>query len=543
MAPTKDALKQVKDLYQNLSQGQKITTAIVLAVVLAGFGILFYVTNQPNYKVLYTDLSDQSAGDVINWLKKHNIPYKLAQDGSTIEVPSDKVYSTRLELASAGLPRNGGVGFEIFDHQGLGATDFVEHVNYQRALQGELARTIEEFPEVEVARVQISIPKQSLFVTQSQPPKASVVLKLKPGDSLNMNQLKGIVYLVASAVPRLNNNDVTVVDTAGDILFQQGMNQQNNLAKLTQAQLAYQHQLEAYYKQKIQSMLDAALGPGKAVARVSADINFDKVDTSENRYDPDNVAIRSQQKIVETTKDSSTSGIPGVKGGLANKLQGNINQTSGPFLRQKQEETTNYEITQIKKQVTGATGKLERLSVAVLVDGTYKTEKGKAVYVPRSQEEMTQLKQIVKAAMGYSEDRGDELSVVNVPFSTHISKPNRINQVIALATKLARPFANMVLALLFIFLVLRPLLKRYVFKPEEEEEEEEALPAGEGGVHALEGLGGEEGLPQAPAFEPLPDIHEELKNVANDYPERAAALIKIWLREKGTEDGSDSRNA
>ncbi len=538
MAQTKDALNQIKELYANLNREQRIITAIVIAVSIIGFGLLFYITNRPTYKVLYTDLSDQAAGDVVNWLKKHDIPYKLEQGGSTIEVPSDKVYSVRLELASAGLPKNGTVGFEIFDHQGLGTTDFVEHVNYQRALQGELERTIEEYPEVEEARVHIAMPKQSLFVTQSPQPKASVVLKLKPGDHLDTNQLKGIVYLVASSVPQLSTKNVTVVDTTGDILYQQGLVSNNSLSKLTQAQIEYQRQIENYYKQKIQSMLDEALGPGEAIARVSADIDFDKVDISEDRYDPDNVAIRSQQKILETLKNPATGGIPGVKGGLANKLQGNINQASNSTIKEKQETTTNYEITEIKKQINGAVGKIKRLSVAVLVDGTYKLKDGKKVYVPRSPQEMAALKKIVKAAIGYSEDRGDELSVVNVPFNITTKTTSKMARAIAVGSKLIRPITNLVLALLFIFLVLRPLLKRYVFKPEEPE----ALPtegAGEG-IEAIEGgLGEEEALPHAPAFEPLPNVHEELRNVANDYPERAAALIKIWLREK-IDDGTES---
>ena len=538
MAQTKDALNQIKELYANLNREQRIITAIVIAVSIIGFGLLFYITNRPTYKVLYTDLSDQAAGDVVNWLKKHDIPYKLEQGGSTIEVPSDKVYSVRLELASAGLPKNGTVGFEIFDHQGLGTTDFVEHVNYQRALQGELERTIEEYPEVEEARVHIAMPKQSLFVTQSPQPKASVVLKLKPGDHLDTNQLKGIVYLVASSVPQLSTKNVTVVDTTGDILYQQGLVSNNSLSKLTQAQIEYQRQIENYYKQKIQSMLDEALGPGEAIARVSADIDFDKVDISEDRYDPDNVAIRSQQKILETLKNPATGGIPGVKGGLANKLQGNINQASNSTIKEKQETTTNYEITEIKKQINGAVGKIKRLSVAVLVDGTYKLKDGKKVYVPRSPQEMAALKKIVKAAIGYSEDRGDELSVVNVPFNITTKTTSKMARAIAVVSKLIRPITNLVLALLFIFLVLRPLLKRYVFKPEEPE----ALPtegAGEG-IEAIEGgLGEEEALPHAPAFEPLPNVHEELRNVANDYPERAAALIKIWLREK-IDDGTES---
>ncbi len=524
MATPAETLDQLKGLYQNLSSQQKIITGLVLMLVLAGFAALFFFTNRTTYGILYTDLSPESASEVVAWLKQENIPYKLTQGGGTIQVPEGKVYDIRLSLASAGVPKGGGVGFEVFDKGNLGATDFVQHVNYQRAIQGELEKTISQFPQVENVRVHIAQPKESLFVTERREPTASVVLHLKRGQELNETQLKGIAHLVASAVPRLKKENVTIVDTSGDILYEHRENE-NNLANLTNSQLVYQRRLEEYYKHKIQSMLENVLGPNKAVARVSAEVDFDHIQISEDRFDPDMVAPRSEQKLLETVSDQETGGIPGVKGGLANKLQGNVNQMQTGTVKRREETTTNYEITRIQRQVNGSIGKLKRLSVAVLIDGKYKEENGKLVYVPRSDEELADLRQIVKAAMGYSEERGDDMSVVNVAFTAPPAEKKTMAQYVDMGAKFIKPLVNLIIAILFIFLVLKPLLNRYVLKPSEElpvPAEEIAAAIGEEEIGKLE-------APQA--FEPGPNVQEELQNLASKYPERAAALIKIWLRE------------
>ncbi len=533
-----EMMDQAKKLYQDLTLRQRIVTASVLVLVMAGFLALFLFTNRSAYRVLYSDLSPEDAADVVNWLKNEKIPYQVANGGDTIKVPEDKVYDARLSLASAGLPKGGNVGFEIFDQTGLGVTDFVQHINYQRALQGELERTIERFPQVKTARVHLAQPKDSLFVTDRQEPTASVVLTLKRGRELNQTQVQGIVHLVASAVPRLSDKNVTVVDTSGRVLYENDL-QKDELTGLTSAQLVYQRRLEEYYKHKIQSMLENVLGPNRAVARVSAEIDFDRVQISEDRYDPDTAAIRSEQKILETRKDSEASGIPGVKGGLASKLQGNLGQIEPGLVKTKEETTTNYEITRMQRQVSGSVGKLKRLSVAVLVDGIYKKEGEEEAYVPRSPEEMANLEKIVKAAMGFSEERGDEVSVLNVPFTAKPEETKGVAKAVEVGTKLLKPLSNLVLALLFIFLVIRPLLKKYVLRPEEETMA--PLPGEEEYMEGAE-LPGPETFA---ALEPVPNAQEELKGLASDYPERAAALIKVWLREQIDEEkgGSDGQPA
>jgi flagellar M-ring protein FliF len=260
--------------------------------------------------------------------------------------------------------------------------------------------------------------------------------------------------------------------------------------------------------------------------QVSADIDFDHVETSEDTYDPDTIAVRSEQLVEEKELDKNAQGIPGVKGGLANKLQGNLGNQDQGLVTKKKEETKNYEVSRVKRQTRSAVGKLKRLSVGVLIDGTYEAKDGKTEYVPRTPEEMAKFQNIVRAAMGFSEERGDDLSVQNVPFSETRTAEASMTEMVNMGVKVLKPLTNLILALLFIFLVLRPILNRYVLASKEEE-----APAGhEGGM--LEG----EALPEIEAptgFEPGPDAAEELRELATEYPERAAALIKVWLREKG----------
>ncbi len=531
MAGAADYWNQIKQLVQDMDRRQQIIAGAVVLFVIAAFAALFIYTNRTDFATLYSDMEQADAAEIVKWLQDEKIPYRLVHGGTTVQVPADKVYDIRLALAGAGLPRGGSAGFKLFDKTSLGATDFVQQVNYQRALQGELERTIDRFPQVKSARVHVAMPKESLFVSERQPVTASVVLTLKRGAELSSTQIESIVHLVAGAVPRLDRENVSVVDTTGRVLYEHRNRAMPDESARTNAQLVYQRRLEEYYKHKISSLLEDALGPGSTVVQVSAEIDFDRVETSEDQFDPDSVAVRSEHNLTVKEYDRQNGGIPGVKGGLAGKLQGNLGQKEEGLVTHKKEETRNYEITRVKRNTRGAIGKLRRLSVGVLVDGTYTEKDGARQYSARTPEEMTKLRNIVRAAMGFSEERGDDLSIQNVPFSpTGRASETSVNDMVDLAMKILKPLGNLVLALLFIFLVLRPLLNRYVLAPREEE----LAPAE---TALLEG--GELPEIEAPvAFEPAPDAAQELKDLANDYPERAAALIKVWLREK--EGGKDA---
>lgn len=534
MASAKDYIEQLKALFTNMDRRQQLIAGGVVLFVLAGFAALVFFTNRVDYATLYSDIDQADAADIVKWLKDENIPYRLAHGGTTVQVPAEKVYDIRLALAGAGLPSGKTPGFSLFDKTNLGATDFVQRVNYQRALQGELEKTIERFPQVKSARVHVASPKESLFVSERQPVTASVVLTLKRGTEMSPEQVKSIVHLVASAVPRLHKEHISVVDTSGNVLYEYRDKSLPDQAAMTSAQLVYQRRLEEYYKHKISTMLEDALGQGKAVVQVSADIDFDHTEVNEERFDPDTIAIRSEQISEQKEYDKNAGGIPGVKGGLANKLQGNLTGAEDKnVISKKKDETRNYEVSRVQRQTRAALGRLKRLSVGVLVDGTYTEKDGKKVYTPRAPEEMAKLQNIVRAAMGFSEDRGDDLSVQNVPFTKTVTSAATLPQILDVGVKVLKPVSNLLLAILFIFLVLRPLLNKYVLAEKEKEPGEEEAPG------MLEGDLLAEAETPIP-FEPTPDATQELRDLANDYPERAAALIKVWLREKG--GGEDAGN-
>jgi len=527
-----EIFSQTKRMVAGLSLRQKLASGVVAAAALASFAALFFFVNSVTYRTLYADLAPEDAAAVVSWLKAAGHPYRIAQEGGAIQVPEDRVYDIRLELAGAGLPKGSGIGFEVFDKTSIGATDFVQNVQYQRALQGELERTISRFPQVKAVRVHIAQPRESLFLSDSKDPTASVVLDLKPGQELTQGQVNGIVHLVSSSVPRLSREGVSVVDTTGELLsgdrFVGG-----DLQGLTASQLAYRKQFEEHVRQKIQSMLDNVLGAAKSVVRVSADLDFDQVQVSEDRFDPDESVVRSEQKHFETDMAGGTGGIPGVTGGLADKLQGNAGQAAGTGnTRQQRQETTNYEISRIQRQVSGAQGTVKRLSVGVLVDGIYKPENGQSVYAARSPEEIANFERIVKAAMGFSRERGDEVSVVNVPFTVRSDEPQgTFSQVAEVGGRFVKPFVNLVLAILFIVFVLRPLMERFV-RGRGGKAADRAI--SQAGAEAIEAGG-------AAVLEHLPDARKELRDIASDYPERAAALVKIWLRE-GLESSKEPKD-
>lgn len=534
MADAKEYFQQIKQLFLNLDRRQQLIAGGVVLFVFAGFIALFLFTNRTGFATLYSDLDQADAADIVQWLKDENIPYRITHGGVAVEVPDGKVYDIRLSLAGAGLPRGGSAGFSLFDKTNLGATDFVQKVNYQRALQGELEKTIDRFPQVKSARVHIASPRESLFVSERQPVTASVVLTLKRGVDMSSAQVGSIVHLVAGAVPRLHRKNISVVDTSGNVLYEHKKRNESSEAARTNAQLVYQRRLEDYYKHKISSMLEDAMGAGRVVVQVSADIDFDQVETSEDQYDPDTIAIRSEQSHFERELDKNAAGIPGVKGGMATKLQGNTGRNQEGLVIKKTDETKNYEVSRINRMTRGAIGKLKRLSVGVLVDGTYMEKDGKTEYVSRPPGEMAKLHNIVRAAMGFSEERGDDLNIQNVPFNDTTTGETSMADMIDMAVKVLKPLVNLVLALLFIFLVLRPLLNRYVLSSRKEERS----PSREPGMLAGEGMPEIE----APAsFEPGPDPMEELRRLATDYPERAAALIKVWLREKGADKDASGK--
>jgi flagellar M-ring protein FliF len=287
--------EQLNQLFASPSQRRLVLVMVVVILSLAGFGSLIFWNQQPDFQVLFSNLTQEDMGEMVGKLKEKKIPYQLSSDGKAILVPRDQVYEIRLTLAGEGLPKGGGVGFEVFDRTNLGATDFVQKLNYQRALQGELARTIRQIKEVEQARVHIVTPRESLFVEDRKKPTASVFVKTRSGMSLAPAQVEGIVHLVASSVEGLDFGSITVVDTSGNILSKRA--DTSPIGQLTSSQLEYQRNIEEGLKKKVQGMLEGILGMNKAITRVATDIDFQEVSIIEETYDPKAV-IRSEQKGV-----------------------------------------------------------------------------------------------------------------------------------------------------------------------------------------------------------------------------------------------------
>ncbi len=425
MGANSQILSQLNAALSNLSLGKKLTLAILILGSVAGFVFLFTWSGQSEFHPLFANLDSEDASAILSKLKEQKIPYQIASNGTTILIPEQNIHETRMQLASAGLPQGGGIGFEIFDNTKLGMTAFAQNVNFQRALQGELARTINRIAEIESCRVHIVMTEKSLFVEEEAPATASVVLKLRPGKWLNQSQVKGIVHLVSSSVARLSAEKVTVVDSNGKMLA--GGNDTSSFGSLSSDQLDYQARVEKGLENRVRTMLESALGENKAIVRLSCSFDFKKQERTEELYLPDNKVVRSEQVSNEITNEpgKTAQGIPGIRSNMpGDSTAGQQNKSlDSNSTFEKKDHTVNYEIGKVISRINDPVGEMTRISIAVLVDGTYKRiekKRGKVEweYVPRSTEEMTKFENIVKRAVNFDSSRGDEVDIVNIPFET-----------------------------------------------------------------------------------------------------------------------------
>ncbi|MDH3826585.1 MAG: flagellar basal-body MS-ring/collar protein FliF, partial [Desulfobacterales bacterium] len=427
--PIRQILLQLQNLFKSISIGKRIALLIIAVGFVAGFVFLMNWAGNPEFHPLYTNLDANDAGTILNRLKEQKIPYRLSANGSTILIPQKKIYEIRMELASEGLPHGGSIGFELFDNTKLGMTEFAQNVNYQRALQGELVRTINGFEEVDSCRVHIVMTEKSLFLKDEEPASASVVLKLRHGKWLTQQQVQGIVHLVSSSVSRMGPDNVTVVDSNGRLLT--GSTDPSGIATLSADQLEYQAQVERKLENRLLTMLEKALGANRAIVRVSCALNFKQHEMTEERFLPENQVVRSEQLFNETARDADPipQGIPGIQSNLPESSPAQNQTTEGENATfAKQESTVNYEIGKLTSRTLDPVGGIERVSVAVMVDGTYRSnpiENGEPewTYVPRSAEELTKIENLVKSAVNFVADRGDKVEVVNIPFETNQMAP------------------------------------------------------------------------------------------------------------------------
>ncbi|GFO67313.1 flagellar M-ring protein [Geomonas limicola] len=413
-----EGLKKLLEPVLALSTGKRLVVGAVALVSLLAFAALITVANKTDYRPLFANLTSEDAGEIVKKLKEQKVPYQITDDGKAVLVPSDKVHELRLSLASEGLPQGGGVGFEIFDRKNFGMTEFVQKLNYQRALQGELSRTISQIAGVESARVHLALPEKTLFKDSEKPATASVVLKMRSNRTLREGEVNGVVHLVASSIEGMDPEHVTVMDSRGKVLSKNSTG--DATSKLSGARQETQLAFERTEEEKLQSLLDKVVGSGKSVARVSAAFDFKQVEKYEERYDPESAAVRSEQRSEEKGSTTTTaSGVPGVQSNLNRQnAPGNTSTQGGGS---KSDETLNYEVSRSTARIIEPVGSLSKVSVAILVDGKYELAPGakpdaKPKYQPRSPEELQKIEALVKSAVGFNAERGDQVTVANIPF-------------------------------------------------------------------------------------------------------------------------------
>lgn len=447
---------------KNLSPGRLIALASVVLFLISFFVYIATQMHSTEYEILYTDLNLEDAKQIVTKLETENIKYKLTNNGTEIRVPKELVNKMRVETAELALSSKGSnVGYEIFDNSdALGSTNFIQNVNLIRALEGELARTIRSVDNVKSARVHLVLPKREMFSKEEQLPSASVIIRTEKG-KLSPKSVLAIQKLIAAAIPKLDVKNVAIVDNYGNLLTENY--EDENTLTAARNELMRQEQ-EQKMAQDIQNLLEKTVGLGKVRAQVNIDMDFDQVVTNEEIYDPDGQVVRSQATMNDDSASTDQNGTVTVAQNIPN---GDMNsQETGNYSRNsKSEETINYEISKTVRNKIKNTGTIRRLTVAVMVDGSYiKNEEGKYEYQPRNTEEMKQLEELVKSAVGYDSDRGDVVEVANLKFVSFEPEEEAKPETLIMGftkeelMRMAEGVGVAIVAILVILLVIRPLI-------------------------------------------------------------------------------------
>ena len=479
----KALLHQISQIYQKLSLKQKIVAAssIVLVVAFLVFLTLYKSKNEnfAGYSVLFENISPNDSALILDQLNKDGIKYKLANEG-TILVPTSDVYKERIAVATLGIPKESKIGFEIFDKQEFGATDAEQRVKFQRALEGELARTIESLSSIQKATVRIAIPKESVFTERQALPTASIVVELKPGVSLNAKQIFGIKNLVAASVTNLSTENVKIVNQDGVALGDEdGEFDSDAIAQ----QIRYKREFENNYEQKIVNVLAPIVGGAdKVVAKVNIDFDFDKKDTKSEVYDPNNV-VRSESNIEEKRQGSAPNEVGGVPGAVSNigPVQG-LDDSTLKEQYNKSSQQTNYEISKKVTNVKGQFASINRVSAAVVIDGIYKSKKdsdgkptGEFEFTPLTKEQRESITNLIKQSIGYNQNRGDEVSLDNFEFKTHkdVSASEKMDSFMNSYVVPFLPIFKYLFAALLLYIFYKKVIVPFMQKMLEETKEEE----------------------------------------------------------------------
>ena len=520
-----DFLRQLGERFNQLSQGKKVAALSLVALALASLVVMSLWLKSPDYQLLYANLSNEDAGAVVEKLKSQKVPYEITNNGRTIRVASDMIHEVRLQLASEGLPEGSDVGLEIFEDTPLGMTDFIQKLNFQRALQGELTRTINSLDAVSQARVHLVIPKDNLFRKEKPKGKASVTLKIKSGKSLSEGQIQGIVHLVSASVGSIKASDVVIVDLKGNLLS--GDKESSREAMVSASNFKHKLRVEKELQAKIIKMLEEALGTGNIIAKVSTDLDFEQVERTEEIFDPDSQVVRSENQISESSTGATPpGGIPGVQGLVPNGEDG-TGAAGQAAQRNKSNALFNYEINKVVKRVSKPVGEITKLSVAVMIDGTFTGDPPE--YKPRTQEEMDKYLEIVKSAVGFDQERGDVIKVENIQFdrSQFDEEKEALAQAeqIEMAIEIGKLVVGLIFLILFFTRVIRPIITWMTTTVEVVPEE------GQLGAAEMEEVDEEKRRLTETASEAT-HIREAVADfVAND-PKYTAGVIRKWMREK-----------
>ncbi len=535
--------EKIKDIWENFSITQRVIIATVAVATIASFIALTVWMNQTNYQPLYTKLSPEDAASVVASLQKDNIPYELANNGSTIMVPEKQVYDLRIKIAGEGNLVGQGIGFEIFDETKVGQTDFVQKINYMRALQGELARTLSAFPSVDTARIHLVMPQRSLFVEEQQQPSASVVLRLKDqARKPDAKEIQSIVNMMLMSVEGLTKAHLSITDSRGAVLFRP---ETDALTGISSTQMEHKLRVQRDLERRIDEMLSPVFGPGRVISKVNVDMDFSQKTIRREIYDPEQTAVRSEQRSEETQKGQANleAGAPDVNF-RGDGITGSVSTQDGS----RETRTTNYEINKEEQNIISNVGDVKRLTVAVIVDGTYQKVEGAWTFVPRSEEEITRIEQLVANAVGIDTTRGDALEVSSVPFndSEPPAEPNIAEVIVNYADRLGQPILNALLAFLFLMLVVRPVVLALI-RPKVEAGEMveglEGLPSAEEQLalyEAMEEAARAEEIGQIEAdevedelmvFKDVESLRVNIFNLSEQHMDQVIVIMRGWIKD------------
>lgn len=540
--------------FQSLPALRQVGLMVGLAASVAlGVAVVLW-SQQPNYTLLYANLSSKDAGEVVDALQKSGIPYKVDEATGAVMVESSRLQNARMELAKDGLPEGNAMGFEMLQkEQGFGTSQFIETARYQRALEGELSRTIATLRNVESARVHLAIPKRSVFLRDRTAPTASVMVDLYSGRSLDEEQIAAIVHLVSSSVPHLPPENVTVVDQAGKLL---SSGTSDKGMAMTSTQFSYNRKLEATYAERIRQLLDPIIGSGRVRASVNADLDFTVTERTQESFNPDLPALRSEQVSKDVSaRSAAASGVPGAlsnqppEDGQLQPVDARAGGEDGAAAAEPQNSSTrsvrNYELDKTVSHTKLATGTVRRLSIAVVIDDKQElSDTDEVVSKPWTEQELDRFTALVKEAVGFDASRGDTVNIINssfipLPEAEAVPEPSLLEQ--PWIWDVAKQAVGAIGVLLLIFGVLKPIMRSLAEKGLQSVAHANAMVPAAAGAHA--GAAGEDQISLSGANPQQPQLQgpgggyerhlETARNIVREDPKRVAQVVKNWVGEDG----------